>query len=73
MAMANQKNLQKTLMGPAQGEQVCLEDPKYILFEILANRTWKGHTSTYRPSQPNCQILQARPEGASTALPYPIC
>ena len=57
----------------AQGEQVCLKDSKYILFEILAHRTWKGSTSTCRPSQPNCQIGLARPAGACTALPYPIC
>ena len=36
-----------------QGEQVCLKDSKNILFEILANRTWKGCTSSCWPSQPN--------------------
>ena len=41
----------------AQDEQVCLKDSKYILFEILANRTWKGGTSTYLQSQPNCRIV----------------
>ena len=43
--MRNQIKLKETLMGPAQGEYVCLKDSKYILFEILANRTWKGHAS----------------------------
>ena len=38
-AMVNLTNLQKTLMGPEQGKQVCLKDSEYILFEILANRT----------------------------------
>ena len=28
--------LKETLMGPAQGERVCLEDFKHILLEILA-------------------------------------
>ena len=51
----------------AQGEQVCLKDPKYILFEILENRT-----SSCWPSQPNCQIGLAQPAGACTALPCPI-
>ena len=32
------------------GEQVYLKDSKYILFEILANKTWKGHKSSCRPS-----------------------
>ena len=45
-AIVNLTKLQKTLMGPAQGEQVCLKDSKYILFEILANRTWKGCTNS---------------------------
>ena len=35
--------LKETLAGPVQGEQVCLNDSKYILFEILSYRTWKGH------------------------------
>ena len=35
----------ETLMRPAQSEQVCLKDSKYIFFEILANRTWKGRKS----------------------------
>ena len=48
----------------AQGEQVCLKDSKYILFEILANKTWKGHTS-----KPDLAIWLARPAGACTALP----
>ena len=52
--------LKGTAKLTAQGEQVCLKDSKYILFEILENRTWKGHTSSCRPSQPNCQIRLAR-------------
>ena len=52
-----------------QGERVCLKDSKCILFEILENQTWKGHTSSCRPSQPNRQIGRARPAGACTALP----
>ena len=44
--MVNLTNLQKILMVPAQGEQVCFKDSKCILFEILANRTWKGRTSS---------------------------
>ena len=66
--MVNLTNLQKTLMVLAQGEQVCLKDSKYILFEILANRTWKGRTSSCRPSQPDLAIRMARPVGASKAL-----
>ena len=72
-AMVNLTNLQKTLMVPAQGERVCLKDSKYILFENLANRTRKGLTSSYRPSQPDLAIWLAWPAGASTALPCPIC
>ena len=56
-----------------QGERVCLKDSKYILFEILANRTWKGRTSSCLPSQPNCQIGLARPAEDCMALPCPIC
>ena len=40
----------------AQGERVCLKDSKYILFEILANRTWKGCDSSGQPSQLKCQL-----------------
>ena len=40
--MRNQMKLKETLMGPVQGEWVCLKDFKYILFEILALRRWKG-------------------------------
>ena len=57
--MRNQMKLKETLMGPAQGEQVCLKGSKYILFEILANRTWKGCTSSCQPSKPG--ILEAYP------------
>ena len=56
----------------AQGERVRLKDSKYILFEILENHTWKGHTSSCRPSKPNLAIWLARPAGASTALPCPM-
>ena len=38
-------NLKGTAKLTAQGELVCLKDSKYILFEILENRTWKGCTS----------------------------
>ena len=70
--MVNLTNLQKTLMGPAQGEWVCLKDSKYILFEILANRTWKGRTSSCKTSQTDLAIWLAWPAGASTALSCPI-
>ena len=72
-AMVNLTKLQKTLMVPVQGERVYLKDSKCILFEILANRTWKGYTSSCQPSQPNCKIWLAQPAGTSTALPCPIC
>ena len=39
----NLMNLKGTVKLTAQGERVCLKDSKYILFEILANRAWKGH------------------------------
>ena len=45
--------LKGTAKQTAQDEQVCLKDSKYILFEILAHRTWKGRTSSCRPSKPN--------------------
>ena len=32
----------ETLTGPVQGEQVCLKDSKYILFEILENQTGRA-------------------------------
>ena len=48
--------LKGTAKLTAQGERVCLKDSKYILLEILANRTWKGITSSCRPSRPNRQI-----------------
>ena len=35
----NLMNLKGTVKLTAQGERVCLKDSKYILFEILANRT----------------------------------
>ena len=43
--------LKGTVKLTAQGERVCLKDSKYILFEILANRTWKGHTSSLLAEQ----------------------
>ena len=64
--------LKGTAKITAQGEQVCLKESKYILFEILAHRTWKGSTSTCQLSKPNCQIGLARPAGACTALPCQI-
>ena len=60
--------LKGTTKLTVQDERVCLKDSKYSLFEILANRTWKGCTSSCRPSQPNCQIVLARLVGAYTAL-----
>ena len=66
------KNLIKlkgTAKLTAQVEQVYFKDSKYILFEILARRTWKGSTSAYQPSHQNCQIRLAQPAGACTALP----
>ena len=57
----------------AQGEWVCLKDSNCILFEILANRTWKALSSSCGPSQPHCQIGLVRLAGACTALPCPIC
>ena len=71
--LKNQMKLKETLTGPAQDEQLCLKDSKYILFEILAHRTWKGSTSSYRPSKPDLTIWLARPAGASKAAPCPIC
>ena len=56
----------------AQGEWACLKDFKFILFEILENRTWKGCTSSCRPNQPHRQIGLAHLAGAFTALPCPI-
>ena len=47
----NLSKLKDTAKLTAQGEQVCLKDSKYILFEILENQTWKGHTSSCWPSQ----------------------
>ena len=65
--------LKGTAKLTAQYEPVCLKDNKYILFEILAHRTWKGRTSSCWPSQPNCQIGLAWLAGACTALECPIC
>ena len=66
------RNLIK-LKGTAQDERVCLKDSKYIFFKILANRTWKGHTSSCRPSKSDLAIWLARPAGAYMALPCPMC
>ena len=38
--------MKRTVKLIAQGEQVCLKDSKYVLFEILENQTWKGRTSS---------------------------
>ena len=70
--MRNQMKLKETLTGPAQGERSCLKDSKYFLFEILAHRTWKGRTSTCRPSKPDLAIWLTRPAVTSTALPCPM-
>ena len=61
--------LKETLTGLAQGEQVCLKDSKYILFEILSNRTWKGCTSFCRLSKPESALWLACLAGACMALP----
>ena len=55
-----------------QGEGIFFKDSKYILFEVLANRTWKGSTSACQPSQPNHQNGLAWPAGACTAPPCPM-
>ena len=60
--------LKGTAKLAVQGEQVCLKDSKYILFEILANKTWKGCTSFCRQSKPDSAIWLAWPAGACTAL-----
>ena len=71
--MRNQMKLKETLTGPAQGEGACLNDSRYVLFEILAKRTWKGKTSSCQPSKPDLAIWLAWPAGASTVLPCAIC
>ena len=71
--MRNEMKLKEILMGSAQHEWLCLKDSKYILFEILAHRTWKGSTSSCRPSKPDLVIWLVLPAGASTALPFPMC
>ena len=69
----NLTKLKGTAKLTVHGERVCLKDSKYILFEILENRTWKGRTSSCWLSQPNRQIRLAQLEGACMALPCPIC
>ena len=69
----NLKKLKGTAKLTAQGEREFLKDSKYILFEILPNRTWKGRTSSCRPSKPKLEISLARLPHASTALPCPMC
>ena len=64
--------LKGTTKLTAQGGLVCLKNSKYILFKILANRTWNGCTSSCCPSKPDLAIWQARPAGATTALPCPL-
>jgi len=34
-------------VGPAQVKWLCFKDFRYILFEILASRTWKGRSKMY--------------------------
>ena len=70
--IGNLIKLKGTAKLTAQGERVCLKDSKYILFKILENRTWKGRTSSCRPSKPDLVIWLALPEGACTALSCPI-
>ena len=47
--------LKGTAKLTAHGERVWLKHSKYILFEILAHRTWKGSTSSCRLSQRNAK------------------
>jgi len=61
--------LKGTAKLTAQGEQVCLKDSKYILFEIIENQTWKGRTSFCRRGKPDLAIWLARLAGAYMALP----
>ena len=56
--------LKGTAKLTAQGERVCLKDSKFVLFEILENRTWKGCTSSCWPSKPDLVIWLARLAGA---------
>ena len=51
--------LKGTAKLTAQGERACLKDSKFILFEILENRTRKGCTSSCRPSKPDSAIWPA--------------
>ena len=69
----NQMELKETVTGHGQDEWVCSKDSKYILFEILANRTWKGLTSSCWPSKPDLAIWLARQAGTCTAHSCPIC
>ena len=64
--------LKGTAKLTAQDERVYLKDSKYILFEILENRRWKGHTCSCQPSKPDLTIWVAWLAGACTALPCPI-
>ena len=70
--ISNLIKLKGTAKLHVQGEWVCLKDSKYILFEILTHRTWKGRTSSCLPSKPYLAIWLAWPADASTALPCPI-
>ena len=65
--------LKGTAKLTVQGEQVCLKNSKYILFEILANRTWKGRTISCQPSKVDLAIWLAWLAGACTAFPCPNC
>ena len=52
--------LKGTAKLTAQGERVWLNDSKYVLFEIPANRTWNGRTSSCWPSKPDLAGLAIR-------------
>ena len=65
--------LKGTAKLTAQGERVCLKDSKYVLFEILAHRKWKGRASFCWPKKPDLAIWLAWPVVACMALPCPIC
>ena len=57
----NLMKLKGTVKLTTQGERACLKDSKYILFEILANRTWKGRTCSCRQSKPDLAIWLVGP------------
>ena len=73
MPIRNLIKLNGTAKLTARGEWVCLKDSKYITFEILANKIWKGLASSCWMSKPDSAIWLAQLAGACMALPCPIC